>query len=637
MRDKSDGVERRIIRPLLRLRYRSRFPKKVLSVTPGARLLPTGIDLPSVDRLPDDLKEAAEAILAEADLIVDHRMKFVSDRFHHYGRPIDWKTDPETGYTWPNLFHEDLRLIDLSSPEDPIRVWEPSRGHQFLTLARASRLAPEHSKIYLNELASQLDDWIATNPTGYGVNWGNAMEAAIRATNWFWAIATAGTENLPPETLGRVTRSLQQHGRFIRLNLEGTRLRVGNHRIADLMGLAAIGQAVEGDPELDRAARFAAAQLTQEVTRQVNGDGGSFEGSGLYHGLVLEMLAIGVLSLDRSGIAVPEEVRGRIAEMVEFALAIRHPDGRTAQYGDSDSGRILPGGFERPPSHDAVIWTTAAILGMGRPLPGDPDPEVAWTLGVDVWQEMASRPEADPARRSSFPETGIYLLEGEESKAIVDCGSVGKEGFGGHAHNDALSFEWSLGRHPVIVDTGTVSYTGDPGARNEMRSTAAHPTPAVDREELNPIRPDWIFRLDEASPPFVTSFDESENEVSLEAGHDSYSRLADPVAVRRKMLLQRKTGVLEIVDRFEGKGRHVISMPLPLHPDVGIREVDGSTASLEVGGRTVEVSVEGATLTVEEGRYSQGYGIVNPAERLGVNWEGEIPHSILIRFEPSGC
>lgn len=628
------GIRRRVTGPIFGAAYRLQFRRSIVVVPDGARFVFPEIGLLPIEQLPTELADAARQIVDEADLVLRHEMRFVSDQSHDYGNPIAWKRDPVTGKVWPDHFHRDLELVDLSEPSDPIRVWELSRGHQLLALARASRFAPERAELYLGELARELDDWIEVNPVGFGVNWGNAMEAAIRATNWIWAVATAGPENLPPETLRRVTKSLQQHGRFIRRNLESAWLRRGNHYLAELMGLASIGAAIEGDPTLSRSARSAARKIGPAMNRQFHGDGGNFEGSGPYHGLAMEMLLLSILCLERQGLAPPRGFHSRMEAIIGFALAIRHPDGRASQYGDSDSGRILPAGFDRPPSHDPVIWLAAAALDLDRPLSGVPDPEVAWTLGLDAWSGIVSTSRSEAETGGAFPETGIYVLEGGGTKLIVECGSLGRDYAGTHAHGDALSFELSVGGSPLIVDPGTISYTGDPVTRNEMRSTASHSTPQVDGEELAPFRPDWIFRIDEVAPPFVTAFDDSNDFVTLECGHDSYRRLPDPVRVRRRFRLDRSSGSLEIHDSLEGTGFHSVSMPLPLLPGVRAEQIDPARVRIRLGELEAEVSVEGAEVSLTEGPHSDGYGLNEPAPRIRLAWEGRVPHQVSMSVVP---
>ena len=42
---------------------------------------------------------------------------------------------------------------------------------------------------YAREFVAQLQAWLDDNPWPYGVNWGRAMEVAVRAVNWLWAAA----------------------------------------------------------------------------------------------------------------------------------------------------------------------------------------------------------------------------------------------------------------------------------------------------------------------------------------------------------------------------------------------------------------------------------------------------------------
>ena len=159
---------------------------------------------------------------------------------------------------------------------------------------------------------------------------------------------------------------------------------------------------------------------------------------------------------------------------LQLSRAVRHPDGRSPVFGDHDSGRVLPAGFARSPTHDHVVWLAAALLGQDRPFATAPHEEVAWTLGISVWRRLASRPVRPAPARRAFPNGGVHVLGAGESHLVVRCGGVGQNGFGGHAHNDISSFELSLGELLVIdcrdLPTPLTS-------TSEMRSAArAHTT-----------------------------------------------------------------------------------------------------------------------------------------------------------------
>src|SRR5918911_890537 len=93
---------------LLQKRLRGSYERLVVRA-PGGELRLTALDLPSGADLPPELERAAEALRAEAELILQGRVDFLGSGFVALGREIDWHRDFKSGYRWsPTTFYQDL-------------------------------------------------------------------------------------------------------------------------------------------------------------------------------------------------------------------------------------------------------------------------------------------------------------------------------------------------------------------------------------------------------------------------------------------------------------------------------------------------------------------------------------------------
>jgi hypothetical protein len=426
-----------------------------------------------------------------------------------------------------------------------------------------------------------------------------------------------------------VARSLQEHGRHIAMNLEGSPFLRSNHYLSDLLGLLAIGAGLEGDTAARRAATFARRQLEREVHEQVLPDGVGFEASLAYHGLALEIFLLAIVLAERLGTPFSAGYLAQVRRMLDVAREVRFPDGRHPIFGDNDSGRVLPEGFGRPPTHDHLLWLGAAILGDdAKPHAGAPHPELAWTLGLDAWQRAAALPDPPPRGPSAaFTDGGLYVLRGAGSELVVRCGDLGQRGIGGHAHNDLLSYEL-FRQEPVLLDSGNYAYTFDLAARNELRSTRAHNAVMVDGQEINPIPAHLAFKLAQVATPHVERWAPPELIVS----HDGFERIPGVGRHRRSVRLDPDTGVLEVVDELLGEGSHTVEscLHLPAHAQVTL---EGAAATVVLPTETLRFEVSGASepLAIEDGWLSDSYGSRERAPVLVARYSGELPATLSLR------
>lgn len=612
-------------------RLRNNYDDLVANHGETATLLLAPLELPIAADLPNTLLAAATRLRLEAEQIVDHRVDLLGSGLVPLGKEIDWHRDFKSGYRWEPAFYQDVQVTRLDGSSDAKVPWELSRAHQLLTLARAARLYEEER--FAVELERQLASWLDENPTGFGINWANPMEIALRAVNWVWALRTL--EDLRPLEASlrtRVTRALQAHARHIAANLEGTPYLRSNHYLSDVLGLLVLGATLDGDAHAARAFDHAHRALEREITTQVHDDGVGFEGSLPYHGLALEIFLIARVAAGWAGRPFSARYDERLRRMLEASRTLRHPDGRFPQFGDSDSGRVLPAGFARPPSVDNLLWLGASILGEAAPSSGAPHEEVAWTLGLAAWRAAVELPAASEPSSAAFRQSGFFVLRSTPTHAVVRCGDVGQNGNGGHAHNDLLSFELSCGK-TFVVDSGTFLYTADPAARNEFRSTRAHSTVVVANSEINPLSRE-LFSLRQVARPALESWEEGVETVRVTLSHNGYRRLDPAVVHRRTFVLERATGQLTIADELHGRGTTEAVALLHLAPDVNVVRTAPGQWELRLDEEAISLSFNGLELDLAEGWVSDRYGRRELSPLIVGCVAGELPLRFGFSFAP---
>ncbi|MGB9586746.1 MAG: heparinase II/III family protein, partial [Armatimonadota bacterium] len=178
-------------------------------------------------------------ILANATDTVEGKFATLGSSLTYLGDQVNWQWDFKSGKTWPLLYYKDIPYFDTADNSDVKVPWELSRFHQAAWLGRAYWLTNDES--YAVKFRSLVEDWITKNPLPYGVNWLNAMEAAIRAANWILAyLYFERSPALNGEFQLKLFESLLWHGEYISWNLEYGR-RNGNHLLSDATGLFVLG------------------------------------------------------------------------------------------------------------------------------------------------------------------------------------------------------------------------------------------------------------------------------------------------------------------------------------------------------------------------------------------------------------
>lgn len=635
-------IEQPLWRALERLRPRHTEPDRLAARVSGGSLEALGATVrdrlrldffggsADVQRVLESVTESERArILQGADEVARHQFDFLGSGLTDLGAEIDWHSDFRSGRRWEPRFSRDIDYTNLDSPSDVKVAWELSRFHYLTSLGLAYGLTRDEK--YVHVARRLIDSWIESNPFYRGINWSVAMEVSIRAANWIQGLGLmAGSPALDDRFLGRVAASLFDHGRAIRFGLEYAKLS-NNHYLSNGTGLALIGWLFRDLPTGRRWWRLGQSILEDEIRRQVEHDGVTFEKTISYHRLVLELLYTPYVVLSRRGVAWSADFSGRLERMCEFVLAYTRPDGSVPLLGDADNGRLF-----RWDMHDDFNDHRDA-LAVGGILFNRSDFAVAGGRRLHaellLGPRLASRHDGAAVSDSVyFRHGGIAVIRSAESHMLVDVGDVGLRGKGGHGHQDTLGFElWAAGQ-VFLADSGTWCYTSDPDAYLAFAATRSHNAVMVDGQEIAPVIRMWL--LDDSTRPEVHEWTDDDAITTLRARHFGYTRLPDPVVHERRIVFDRRPVRWTIDDRLVASDRHTVELFLNVHPDVDVIRSDEGEFLL-VGDRArLKVTVDGAAV-VEDSWYAPTYGVRRPARRLIVRKEGKgIAFRTVLQLEP---
>ena len=134
---------------------------------------------------------------------------------------------------------------------------------------------------------------------------------------------------------------------------------------------------------------------------------------------------------------------------------------------------------------------------------------------------------------------------------------------------DALAVTLSQDGQELIGHPGAASYYGHPEWRAAHRATRAHPTVTVDDQSQSV--PGGPFMWTRHAGVHLRAVDLERGIVDAE--HDGYQRLPEPVTHRRWVSAPPGQPDVLVVDEITGAGEHEVRTSWPLHPDLDVQEI----------------------------------------------------------------
>lgn len=544
-----------------------------------------------------------DAILYSADEIINGRYELLGSGPVDI-KQINWHKDFKSGYCWEkNKFYRKYKQVDYNNNADVKVPRELSRCHQLLWLGEAFMLT--NNDKYAEAVIFQINNWIDENPSMYSINWGCAMDVAIRAINWVYSLSMLkGYKGLTDSFASKVYYSLYQHMFFINNNKERNIPYSNNHYISDIIGLLVLSIIFKNKEYGKRTLDFALKEAYSEIRTQVLPSGVQYERSTSYHRLVSELFVTAYTILIRNGYTVPADIKYRITSMLQFIKIYTKPNGFSPLISDNDDGRILPF-IKRDYRDHSYMVQNESIENI-----------ILYADITDIHKLISSNNH----NNKDFSDAGFCILKNNNAHLFITNGDAGLyynhnlQIVPTHTHNDLLSFDLNIYGKDIIIDSGSYIYTADYKKRNEFRSTAKHNTIVVDGEEQNELLVDKIFYHKRNSEPIINKRKNDSEYIG------AYTTIVGQMTHKRLFTLADNT--LDITDYVHKKGNDHLC-EIYFHFDAEIVPISkGDTIIIENEEITIQIIFnKPVDIKIVHDTISPSYGVLKSAKTAIISFK----------------
>lgn len=481
----------------------------------------------------------------EAERILNGELKYFAHKFFRTGFPPDWHKDPSSGKKLASNRHWSETSDDGDG--DIKFIWEASRFSMVYPLIRA--YASTRDEKFAEVFWTLLESWAESNSPNTGANWMDGQEAALRLMAWaFGYYQFSNSPSATPERIAQFTVLVAAHAERIHENIDYAISTHSNHTISEAFGLWMVGLVF---PELKDAEKYrilGRGLLEQEAASQIFPDGGYSMYSINYHRFILHIyfLTIRLGELNQSPRAAPSLVLKRASASIAFLSELIDPStGEIPVYGSNDGALVLP-------LNNCDFTDYRPLLQLGAYItqkaflfdPGPWDEDVFWFYGADsIFRKEKAALSKSP--QSSFPDAGLYILRGTDSKAMIRCTDFRSR----PSHADQLHVDLWLNGVNIACDAGTYLYSGEGIWQNGLAHTLVHNTVTVDHQDQMKML--TRFTWTNWSKGNVIRHDAN----VWQGEHHGYKRLTDPVSHKRTVLSLQENRWL-VVDHLEGNQPH---------------------------------------------------------------------------------
>ncbi len=452
-------------------------------------------------RLPENISWDKQIAITEADRVLNGEIKYFAHEWIKTGFPPSWSHDyvtlsasegsppsqSETLRSAQSDMNKHWSQISDDSSTDIKFIWEPNRFAFVYTLVRAY-VATRDEK-YPEAFWTLIEDWANHNPPNTGPNWMDGQEIALRLMAWtFGYFQFSNSPSSTPDRKAKFILLIAAQSERIFKNIGYAISTRSNHTISEAFGLWMSGLLF---PELKHAEKYLTLGkrlLEQSAAEQIFPDGSYSMYSLNYHRFILHIYLYAIQLGENYQLPFTNSLKTSITKSIEYLSHLINPQtGEMPVYGSNDGALVLP-------LNNCDFTDYRPLLQLGWYItkkeflfePGAWDEDIFWLCGVSRAERRSERSGAQTKTaveaqvgKISFPQGGIYLLHGSNSKAIIHCTDFTSR----PSHADQLHVDLWIHGQNLAIDAGTYLYSGQPPWRNGLAHTNVHNTVTVDNKD----------------------------------------------------------------------------------------------------------------------------------------------------------
>ncbi len=433
-----------------------------------------------------------DRILTSARQVLNNCFPVFNQGEVNLGDPPNWNLDAISSAQAPESFYADINYLDPQAVGDSKIIWEPSRLQFVYDLGQAYALTDDDR--YPAHFFDLLNHWNRRNRDYHGIAYCSALEFAFRANSVVWGVFFfREAASLNQQAARDLYRLLYISGRFISNHLSRY-FSPNTHLLGEAYGLYLIGLMFPEFAEAEHWRLLGRRILQEELSRQVLADGLHAEASTCYHAYSLEFALSAIILDSRNGRHFSENEHIHLSRMAEALFQLQLPSGLCPNIGDQDGGRLLFLSRLQPLDYRPILQAALRFLKMRE------EDALHWPESFWLNEPTDSKSLTEGFKRYfliAMRTSGVVVARSQALHAVLQSGPFGYRDCP-HSHADHLHLDLSVNGEPLIVDPGTLCYTGDRKARDLMRGSVSHNGPRLsEREFYDPNDPfGWLVKPD---------------------------------------------------------------------------------------------------------------------------------------------